>query len=476
MFGHRFIKIALTAVFAMAMCYGCAEKEFQTCTIPSVIVLEDPVLNTSTMEITVSAIYNGDDEGIKDAWFSVYELTDPENVSKVRCEYLNGKAHCQLKDLELGKNYGFNFNILTIGDNNVTAATAKECPFSNPSDFSYSTSNTNTAKILQVRYSGSDLFITESQIVIKNSNGEVMDNVPQPLCAYGCAKMLFYFNEWEEDVYTFQIKMSLYDGTTVTSPEGFLTLMPLPENIVLSPVKINEDKSFSFEASYDGEDKTVSKAEFTIMDKDGKVVETILGTCSGKKAVASTQPYEYGRYKVAVKLSLVDGTYISTEEMSFVHAKPRAFETFEMTYQEMAAAGWAINDAGCAEPTVSECKGYNWEYQYIYVRTSGGKTFLYVSSSKKGYMNNTSPFEMGIKKVYIGFNSGKNEKNFECYAKADENGEWEKMPTAVKEGTVFTFDLSGGNYKFFKFTSLAKQEMRSDYVKVEYYTEPYVEY
>lgn len=476
MFGHRFIKIALTAVFAMAMCYGCAEKEFQTCTIPSVIVLEDPVLNTSTMEITVSAIYNGDDEGIKDAWFSVYELTDPENVSKVRCEYLNGKAHCQLKDLELGKNYGFNFNILTIGDNNVTAATAKECPFSNPSDFSYSTSNTNTAKILQVRYSGSDLFITEAQIVIKNSNGEVMDNVPQPLCAYGCAKMLFYFNEWEEDVYTFQINMTLYDGTTITSPEGFLTLMPLPENIVLSPVKINEDKSFSFEASYDGEDKTVSKAEFTIMDKDGNVIETITGTCSEKKAVATTQPYEYGRYKVTVRLDLVDGTYISADEMSFVHAKPRAFETFEMTYQEMSAAGWATNDAGCAEPTVSECKGYNWEYQYIYVRTSGGKTFLYVSSSKKGYMNNTSPFEMGIKKVYIGFNSGKNEKNFECYAKADENGEWEKMPTAVKEGTVFTFDLSGGNYKFFKFTSLAKQEMRSDYVKVEYYTEPYVEY
>lgn len=476
MFKHRFIKVALTSVFAMMMCFGCAEKEFQTCTIPSVIVLEDPVLNTSTMEITVSAVYNGDDEGIKDAWFSVYELSDPENVSKVECVYMDGKASCQLKNLELGKNYEFNFNILTVGGNNLTAAAAKACPFSNPSDFIYSTNNTNTAKILQVRYSGSDQFISEVQIIIKNSQGEVMDNAPQPLCANGSAKMLFYFDEWEEDVYTFHLQMTLHDGTTITSPEGILTLMPLPENIVLSPVTINADQTFSFEAAYDGEDKTVSKAEFTIMDKDGNVIETITGTCSGKKAVASTEPYEYGRYKVIVRLDLVDGTYISTEEMSFVHAKPRAFATFEMTYQEMAAAGWATNDAGCAEPTVSECKGYNWEYQYIYVRTSGGKTFLYVSSSKQGYMANTSPFEMGIKKVYIGFNSGKTETNFECYARAEEDGEWEKMPTAVKEGTVFTFDLSGGDYKYFKFTSRAKQEMRSDYVKVEYYTEPYVEY
>ena len=476
MFGHRFIKVALTAVFATALCYGCAEKEFQTCTIPSVTVLEDPMLNTSTMEITVSAIYNGDDEGIKDAWFSVYELSDPENVSKVKCEYQNGKAQCLLKDLEVGKDYGFNFNILTIGDNTLSAATAMECPFSNPSNFDYSTSNTNTAKILQVRYSGSDLFISEAQIEIKNSKGEVMDNTPQPLCAHGCAKMLFYCDEWEEDVYTFQIKMSLYDGTTVTSPEGFLTLMPLPENIVLDPVTINEDQSFSFTASYDGEDKTVSKAVFTIMDKDGNVIETITGTCSEKKAVASTKPYEYGRYKVIVRLDLVDGTYISTEEMTFVHAKPRAFDTFEMTYQEMAAAGWATNDAGCADVTAGSCKGLNWEYQYIYVRTSGGRDFLYVSSSKQGYLACTSAFELGIKKVYIGFYQSKKETNFVCYGKVDEDSEWELMPTAVKEGNVFTFDMSGGNYQFFKFASLAKQEMRADFVKVEYYTEPYVEY
>ena len=64
MFKHRFIKVALTSIFAMMMCFGCAEKEFQTCTIPSVIVLEDPVLNTSTMEITVSAVYNGDDDEV----------------------------------------------------------------------------------------------------------------------------------------------------------------------------------------------------------------------------------------------------------------------------------------------------------------------------------------------------------------------------------------------------------------------------
>lgn len=476
MSGHRFIRIAFACIFAMALCCGCVEKEFQTCTIPSDIILQDPVLNTSTMDITVSAVYNGDDDGIKDAWFSVYDLTDPENVSRVECKYGNGKASCLLKDLEAGKNYGYNFNILTLGGNTLKAAEAKECPFSNPSDFTYSTSNTNTAKILQVNYSGSDLFISEASIVIKNSEGEVMDNVPQPLCANGCAKMLFYFDEWVEDVYTFQINMTLHDGTIITSPEGNLTLMPLPENIVLSPVTINDDKSFSLDAAYDGEDKTVKQAVFTIMDKDGEVIETITGTCADKKAVAATGAYEYGRYQVSVKLDLVDGTYIATGPMPFVHAKPRAYETFEMTYQEMKDAGWAINDAGCADVAVASCKGLNWEYQYIYVRTSGGRDFLYVSSSKTGYMTCISPFELGIKKVYIGFYQSKKETNFVCYAKVDEESEWELMPTAVKEGNVFTFDLSGGNYQFFKFASLAKQEMRADFVKVEYFTEPYVEY
>lgn len=70
MSGHRFIRIAFACIFAMALCCGCVEKEFQTCTIPSDIILQDPVLNTSTMDITVSAVYNGDDDGIKDAWFS----------------------------------------------------------------------------------------------------------------------------------------------------------------------------------------------------------------------------------------------------------------------------------------------------------------------------------------------------------------------------------------------------------------------
>lgn len=476
MFGHHFIKVIIASLSAIIMLGGCAEKEFQTCTIPSEVILQDPVLNTSTMGITASAIYNGDDEGIKDAWFSVYEESTPENVSRVECDFKNGKATCILTNLEPGKNYRYNFNILTPGDNLIKASEAKACPFSNPSDFVFSTSNTNTAKILQVTYSGSDLFISEASLLVKNSQGVVMENVPQPLCANGCAKMLFFFEEWEEDVYTVQMQMVLHDGTTITSQEGILTLMPLPENLVLNPVTINADNTFTLSASYDGEDKTVKQATFTITDKDGNIIETIEGACANKQTTATTDAYDYGRYYVSVKLDLVDDTFLSSSPMAFTHAKPRAFATFEMTYQEMAAAGWATNDAGCADVTTSECKGYNWEYQYIYVRTSGGKTFLYVSSSKNGFMANTSPFELGIKKVYIGFNSSKTEKNFECYAKVEATDEWEKMPTAVKEGTVFTFDLTGGDYKYFKFASLAKQEMRSDFVKVEYYTEPYVEY
>lgn len=471
---HRFIKAAIA--LAMAMCCGCAEKEFQTCTIPSDVVLQDPVLNTSTMEVTVSAVYNGDDEGINDAWFSVYELTDPENAVRVECEYADGKASAVLENLELGKNYGYEFMILTPGDNIVKAAAAKECPFSYPSDFVYSTNNTNTAKVLQVAYSGSDLFVSEAVLIVKNSTGTVMENVPQPLCANGYAKMLFYFDEWEEDVYTCHIEMTLHDGTTIVSPEGNLTLMPLPENLVLSPVTINADNTFSFDAAYDGEDKTVSKATFTLMDKDGNVVQTIEGTCAGKKAVATSGSYDYGRYKVSVKLDLVDGTFLLVNPVAFVHAKPRAYATYEITYEEMKAAGWAVDAAGCADVSVASVKGYNWEYKDLYIRNSGGRDFIYISSSKQGYATCTSPFELGIKKVYAGFYQSKKETNFVCYAKAEESDEWELMATAVKEGNVFTFDLSGGDYKYFKFASLAKQEMRSDFFKVEYYTEPYVEY
>lgn len=476
MFGHHFIKVIIASLSAIIMLGGCAEKEFQTCTIPSEVILQDPVLNTSTMGITASAIYNGDDEGIKDAWFSVYEDSTPENVSRVECDFKNGKATCILTNLEPGKNYRYNFNILTRGDNLIKASEAKACPYSNPSDFVFSTSNTNTAKVLQVTYSGSDLFISEASLLVKNSQGVVMENVPQPLCANGCAKMLFFFEEWEEDVYTVQMQMVLHDGTTVTSQEGNLTLMPLPENLVLSPVTINADNTFTLSAAYDGEDKTVRQATFTITDKDGNVVETIEGTCADKKAVATTEAYSYGRYHVSVKLDLVDGTYLSLDPMAFTHAKPRAFATFEMTYQEMKAAGWAAIDAECTDVAVASCKGYNWEYQYIYIRNSGGRDFLYVSSTKPGYMACTSPFELGIKKVYIGFYQNKTDKNFICYGKVDEGSDWVLMPTAIKEGNVFTFDLTGGNYQFFKFASLAKQEMRADYVKVEYFTEPYVEY
>lgn len=474
MFRHRFVKAAIA--LAVTMCYGCAEKEFQTCTIPSDVILQDPVLNTSTMEITVSAVYNGDDEGIKDAWFTVHELASPENETRIECLYEDGKASCTLTGLELGKDYGYNFVILTLGDNLIKASEAGKCPYSYPSDFAFSTSNTATAKVLLVTYSGSDLFVSQAKLTVKNSEGIEMDNVPQPFCADGHAKMLFYFDEWAEDVYTCQMEMTLHDGTSIVSPAGNLTLMPLPENLVLSPAVINADNTFSFNAAYDGEDKTVSKAVFTIMDKDGNVIETIEGTCAGRQASASTGPYEYGRYMVSMRLDLVDGTFLEAGPMSLIHAKPREYVAYEMTYEEMKAAGWAVDAAGCADVSVASVKGYNWEYKDLYVRTSGGRDFIYISSSKQGYAACTSPFEHGIKKVYVGFYQSKKEANFVCYAKTEEGAEWELMPGAVKEGNVFTFDLSGGNYKYFKFASLAKQEMRSDYFKVEYYTEPFVEY
>lgn len=472
---HLYSKIILVLTL-MIYASGCTEKTFKPCTVPSVISLNKPVLNSSSMSVTLSAVYNGDDEGIADAWFSVYNAEDPEKVDRLDCKWEDGKAVAVTQSLETGNDYEFNFQIITIGGNTIRSDAAEKCSMKYPDNFRYSTSNTNTAKVFEISYSGSDQFVSSATLIVRNSENVLMENAPEVFCNNGSVRTIFIFDEWEEDVYTCQLEMTLFDGTIITSPEGKLTLMPLPENLVLEPVKINPDKTFTFTATYDGEDKTVSKATFTLFDNEMKIISEAEGHCENRAATLTTEPFEYGRYHVSVGLDLVDGTRLEVAPISIVHAKPRAYETFEMTYDDMKAAGWAVDAASCEDVTMITCKGYNWEYQDIYVRYNGGRDYIYISSSKKGYIYCTSPFELGIKKVYAGFYQSKTETNFECWAKEEASGEWEKMPVAVKEGTVFTYDLSGGNYKYFKFGSLAKQEMRSDYFKVEYYTEPYVEY
>ena len=184
----------------------------------------------SDMSVTVSAIYNGDDSGISDAYFTVRkDGEDASAASRVPASWSGGYASAVLDGLEVGNDYWFNFVILTSGDNLVTAEEDRYCAFSLPHDFSYSTVNTVTSKILQVSYKGADAFISSAKLVMVDADGENVENLPEISFHEGVGKALFVLSEWTLALYKVHVEMTMYDGSTVSAPEWQFSLLPLPE-------------------------------------------------------------------------------------------------------------------------------------------------------------------------------------------------------------------------------------------------------
>ena len=467
-------RLAVVAVTALLSFAGCRDDGFVNYTVASEIVLSGPEIDVSDMSVTVSAIYNGDDSGISDAWFTVWkDGEDASQASRVPASWGGGNASAVLDGLEVGNDYWFNFVILTSGDNLVTAEEDRYCAFSLPHDFSYSTVNTVTSKILQVSYKGADAFISSAKLVMVDADGENVENLPEISFHEGVGKALFVLSEWTLALYKVHVEMTMYDGSTVSAPEWQFSLLPLPEILTVSPVNIEGDV-FNFSASYDGDDSTIEKAVFSLYDKDGVLVQEIDAVCADRTATASRSGNEYGRYSVKCTLYLVDGSTLESETLNFTHSRPRAYENMLLEPVPMGEAGMATSSENAMDPNKFSYLGYDWEYQYMYVRSSSSVT-LYVSSSYSGFFMNTTPFENGIRTVYINHSSGKDTDKFHCYAKTEADDEWVELDEAVKQDDTFIYDLSGDHYCYFRFETRSKadggQELKANSFAIDYYTE-----
>lgn len=471
------------ALLPLAFIAACNDDGTGTYTVPKKVVLEDARVNVSDMTVSLAAVYDGDDSGIEEAWFSVRENQDGAEAEKVPCSWAGGKAEARVGNLAKGKDYVYNFHILTVGGNTLSGSEEKLCQFHAPSGFVFSTQTTLTAKILQVAYSGADEFVKKAKLVMKRQDNTEVENVPEIICEDGLARVMFKLDEWAKDLYNCQLVLTLYDDSVVESQVAKLSLLPLPETLTLSKVVANDGK-LSFSASYDGEDETIESAEYVLSDKAGKVLQKVAGKCVSRKCTAEVSGYEYGKYNLTLTLSLVDGSTLVAGPMVFVYSKPRTYEYVLMKPKEMSEAGMATSSGGCTTVNKVTYADVEWNYFQMYARTSSGKTTFYCSSSKPGWITNDTAFKYGVKALYIIHSSGKDAVNFNCYGKKKAEDKWTKMAVAevgAVEGVAntnkytFTYDLSVGDYDYFMFET-TKQELKATYLAYEYYTEPAVEY
>lgn len=474
---------AASVLFSVVAIAACNDDGVGTYTVPKNVVLKEAQINMSDMTVSLAAIYDGDDSGVDEAWFSLREDTEGVESERIACSWKNGKAEAKVGNLTEGKDYVYNFHIRTVGGNTISGSENKMCQFYAPSNFVFSTQTTLTAKILQVAYSGSDEFVERAELELTRSDNSKVENVPEIYCEDGLARVMFKLSEWEQDLYRCKLVLTLYDGRVVESQMVKLSLLPLPETLTLAKVVADNGKLF-FSASYDGEDKTIESAEYVLSDKKGEVLETVAGKCASRKCVAEVSGYGYGKYNLTLTLSLVDGSTLVAGPMTFVYSKPRTYDYVLMVPAELGAAGMATNSKDCAAVNKVTHSGIDWTYFQMYARTSSGKTTFYSSSSKPGYIYNETPFEYGIRTLYIIHSSGKDAVNFNCYGKKNAGDEWVKLAMAevgavegVKDTNkyTFTYDLSVGNYNYVKFES-TRQELKATYFAYEYYTEPAVEY
>lgn len=474
---HLFLTSAVAAVSLLAA--GCGDDGFENYTVPSSVILADPVLNVSDMSVSLSAVYNGDDKGIAEASFNVWKAGDETSSSRYACDWKDGNASASLKGLSTEGSYLCNFEIKTIGGNIVKADEPAEFTLSRPSGFSLKTTTTVTSKILAVTYSGADEYIGGATLIMTKYDGTQVDNLPEVSVGNGEARAIFFLEDWEEDLFTVKMIFDIKGGDSIETPEFKFSLIPLPENLILSQVKM-EDGTFSFSASYDGEDRTVEKGEFLFCDKNGSVIKTLDAVCENRMATASVSGQDYGRYNVTCNLELVDGSLLSAGPMAFTYARPRAYESLTLLPVPMSEAGFPKDAAGAESPYKFTYLDYDWEGQFMYARTSSGKTTIYTSSKLEGWFTNATAFPYGIKAVIVNHSSGKDMDKFSCYAKKSASDDWVKLPDAVK-GTpdnkyAFVYDMSASDYDYFKFTTTAQQELKANNYAIEYYTEAPEEY
>lgn len=470
----KLIRLAAALFAVMALGYGCDDDGQKTYTVPSYVVLEDARLDVSTGSIALSAVYNGDDTGIDNVRFLVWKQGQETSPEYVDCKWSGGRADAVIAGLEKDGTYYYNMEITTVGGNVIKSSEPAVFSLAEPSDFILKTATTKTSKILMIEYSGADEYIQSSSLEIVDSEGNAVNEAPGVSCVDGVARAIFFLDEWKEDLYTVKLVLGIYGGGIITSQEFKFSLLPLPENLKLSPVEMM-DGTLKFSAVYDGEDKTVEKATFTLCDKAGNVLNVLDGVCSDRTARAEVSGKDYGKYMVSCVLDLVDGSSLSDGPLAFTYARPRAFENMLLEPIPMSEAGLVKSSADCNDPTQFTYAGFQWESQYLYARTSSGKTTLYVSSKYKGYFQNLTPFENGIKTLYINHSSGKDTDKFKCFGKAGSKDEWTQMPEAEKTGNTFVYDLSGDHYCYFRFETTT-QELKANSFSLDYYTEAPEEY
>lgn len=460
----------LALISSLCLATGCQNDDFVPYTVPSELILEEAKVNVSDMSVSMSAWYNGDDSGIADAWFAIKAAgNDDAEGQRIDCSWKSGKASAKISGMELGTDYIYGFHIRTIGGNIISSTEEKTLEFSIPGNFTFSSMKTLTSKIVEIDYTGADDFIVSADMTIWNSEGMEMDNVPEVFWNDGKVRLMFRLDDWEEDIYTCRIDFTLYDGAIV-SANGTFSMLPLPENLTMGKVITDETGKFTFSASYDGEDYTVTKVTFILYDKDGNYLDEIEGTAADRVASAVLENQTYGQYSVECILDLIDGSRLISDRLSFAYSKPRAYENMLLEPIPMSEAGLVTNGDDCKVATKFSYLGYDWESLNLYARSSSSVT-LYIKSSTPGYFMNVTPFENGIKTIYINHSSSKDTNKFNCYGKTDENDSWIKMAEAVKDGNTFIYDLSGGNYRYFKFETTT-QELKANSFAIDWYTEP----
>lgn len=472
----RFLLIA-TTLSALAFCFSCNKDDGKASYwAPSEVVIEKPDIDVSDLSVHLTAHYNGEDSGVASAEFMIMDAESGDTLSTVPAGIDGGKASATLSDLEFGKVYECEFLLTTKGENRLTSG-KETIDYCLPCDFEFSTQTTLTSKILTISFSGSEEFVSEVTLLMFDSEGRKIEAVPEVRCVDGTVKAVFILSEWVQDLYECAVDMLLYNGETITSEKGKLNLLPVPETIVPKEITFDEDGKWTVQATYDGEDRTVSSANLVVYDKQGKEVSRVTAECAKRTFTAYVEGLEYGRYSVEYVLNIIDGSTLSLGPVEYVYARPRAYEEYTMTFAEMLAGG--LTEVSNAEPERFTVNKVEWEDLYLQAKPSKTPPYAVWSSSKVGYLYNVTPFEKGIRLVHLTTSSGaKNIAMYEGYGRTEATDDWVKLQGIMigTDNKNYQWNLSSGDYKYFKFMTTAQGEFRLASLRLEYFTEDAEEY
>ena len=471
----RFLLVAAMSLLVLA----CQKEEGNTTYYaPTEVVLNVPDINASTLNVRLSAVYNGADSGVASAGFDVKDESGTKiPVSEFTCG--EGSASAVLSGLSLGHTYSYNFVITTKGGNTVKSEEEGVIPLSIPSEFTYSTLTTKTSKIFQMAFDGSSAFIKDVALTLLDESGTPLSNLPKMSVQDGMAHALFVLTDWVQDIYTAYCDLTLADGSTVRTPEVLFALIPLVEHATVCVPATTEDGKWTFSAEYDGEDKTISEAYFEVFDDADALISTVPATCKSGKATGYSEGNTYGKFAVRFVVKVVGGGEVSAGPLKFSVAKPRAYEALLVDnvgfYEKLGGPTAAI-----ADPTTYTYLGYDWEFINLFIKPTKTPPYFIVDKSKYGSFANDTGFELGIKRLIINLTNSKEIKNFSCYGRASTADEW-TVVSGVRETVSgdpnvqyrFVYDMPVGNFQFFMFESTANtSEIRMYSFEVDYFTEP----